>query len=463
MQTKQLKIFFSGIAGSGVSAIACFMADQGHIVVGSDRAFEGNPEHPLYQTLKSKGIIIKPQDGNGIDSSFDFIVFSTAVEHDRPEFIKAKSLRLPIKTRPEYLAELVSEFKTIAVAGTSGKSTTAGMLAFLMKRLGMRPNFIGGGRVKQFKTEKHPGNSLAGDSDILIIEACESDGTITMYKPDHLILLNLHLDHNPLNVTADMFKAILNNTKGTIIINADDQRLKNITTKNVVSFSIDSPSKYRATDVSYKPFSTDFSLNSVHFTLSLPGKYNLYNALSCISLLYEMGIPAKDISNILHEFQGIERRFDIHLNNDKYLVIDDYAHNPHKISSLMKTMKNIRKGICYIFQPHGFGPTRLMKKEYIEAFSENLDDYDHLILLPIFYAGGTSIKDISSQDLADEIKSNGKSVEVIMEREAILNMLDRWDTFIVFGARDETLSDFTKDIAEKLNHPAAEPQCIKRL
>jgi UDP-N-acetylmuramate--alanine ligase len=452
MPDKPLKIFFSGIGGSGVSAIACFMANRGHTVTGSDRSFESNPKHPLYQILKSDGITITPQDGEGIDSSFDFVVFSTAVEHDRPEFIRAKTLGLPMKTRPEYLAELTSEFKTIAVSGTSGKSTTAGMLAFLMQRLGMKPNFIGGGRVKQFKTDKHPGNSLAGDSDILIIEACESDGTIIKYKPEHLILLNLHLDHNPLNVTADMFKTVINNTKEIVVINADDQRFKNITTKNTVTFSIDSPSRYRTTDISYKPFSTDFSINNLRFTLSLPGKYNLYNALSCIAMLSEIGVPVKDIANTIHEFQGIERRFDIHLNNGKYLVIDDYAHNPHKISSLMNAMKNIKKGICYVFQPHGFGPTRLMKKEYIEAFSQNLDDYDHLILLPIFYAGGTSTKDISSQDLADGIKANGKSVEVIEERETILKMLHRWDTYVVFGARDETLSDFARAIAGMLSH-----------
>lgn len=452
MPDKPLKIFFSGIGGSGVSAIACFMADRGHIVTGSDRSFEGNTKHPLYQILKSKGITITPQDGSGIDSSFDFAVFSTAVEHDRPEFIKAKTLGLPMKTRPEYLAELVSEFKTIAVSGTSGKSTTTGMLAFLMKRLGMKPNFIGGGRVKQFKTDKHPGNSLAGDSDILIIEACESDGTITKYKPAHLILLNLQLDHNPVDVTSNMFKTIIDNTNGIVVINADDQSLREITKKDAITFSVESPSKYRATDISYKPFSTDFSFNGVRFTLSLPGKYNLYNALPCIAMLSEMGIPIKNIANIIHEFQGIERRFDVHLNNGKYLVIDDYAHNPHKISSLMRTIKNIRKGICYIFQPHGFGPTRLMKKEYIEAFSQNLDNADHLILLPIYYAGGTSTKDISSQDLADEIKANGKSVEVIEKRETILRMLHRWDTYLVFGARDETLSDFARAIAKTLTH-----------
>lgn len=445
-----LKIFFSGIGGSGVSAIASFMADRGHTVVGSDRSFDKNPTHPLYSSLTLKGIMIVPQDGSALDRSFDFIVFSTAVEHDRPEFIKATSLGIPIKTRPEYLAELISEFRTIAVAGTSGKSTTAGMLAFLMQRLGLSPNFIGGGRVKQFKTEKHPGNSSAGDGDILIIEACESDSTITKYKPEHLILLNLHLDHNAIEVTAEMFKTLIDNTEGMVVLNADDQKLKAITPKDAITFSIDSPSKYRAADIVFNEFSTDFSLNGIHFGLSLPGRYNLYNALPCIAILSETGIPLKDIASIIQDFEGIERRFDVHLNDGKHLVIDDYAHNPHKISSLMHAMKNIKKGVCYIFQPHGFGPTKMMKKEYIDVFAQNLDDSDHLILLPIFYAGGTASKDISSQDLADGIRDKGKSVEVIEKRDATLKMLHKWDTYVIFGARDETLSDFARTITENL-------------
>jgi UDP-N-acetylmuramate--alanine ligase len=447
-----LKIFFSGIGGSGISAIASFMADRGHTVIGSDRSFDNNPAHPLFTLLKSKGILIVPQDGSALDRSFDFTVFSTAVEHNTPEFIKALSLGIPIKTRPEYLAEFASEFKSIAVAGTSGKSTTAGMLAFLMQTLGLRPNFISGGRVKQFKTEKHPGNSLSGDSNILIMEACESDGMITRYKPEHVILLNLHLDHHAIEVTAEMFKTLVDNTKGMVVMNADDQKLRKTSTKKVITFSIDYPSKYKATDIIYNPWTTDFSLHGVRFTLSLPGKYNLYNALSCIAILSEMGISIEDIASTIHEFKGIERRFDVHLNDGQWLVIDDYAHNPHKISSLMQAMKNIKKGICYIFQPHGFGPTRMMKKEYIDVFAQNLDDSDHLTLLPIFYPGGTAHKDISSHDLADGIKQKGKSVEVTEKREMILKNLHKWNSYVVFGARDETLSDFAKTIAETLKY-----------
>ncbi len=450
MHSIPLKIFFSGIGGSGVSAIANFMADKGHIIVGSDRAFDMDPHHPLKKAFQSRGITIMPQDSSGIDDTFDFAVFSTAVEPDRPEVLKAKTLGIPVKTRPEYLAEIMASFNTIAVSGTSGKSTASGMLAFLMNRLGLNPNFIGGGRVKQFKTSSNPGNSLTGNSDYLIIEACESDGTIVNYRPQHSIILNLALDHHPVDKTAKMFEALIKNTMEKVIVNADDENLGKITGKDVITFSIHNPSHYKADAIIHKPFSTDFSLHEMGFSLSLPGKYNVYNALSCIALLSEIGISLNAIGAVLPEFQGIDRRFDVLLNDWKGFVIDDYAHNPHKISSLMQTVKQLRGNICYIFQPHGFGPTKLMKKEYIESFTKNLRDSDHLILLPIFYAGGTVSKDISSHDLADEIRASGKSVEVVKEREDILKRLHEYQTYVIFGARDETLAHFAKEIASAI-------------
>jgi UDP-N-acetylmuramate--alanine ligase len=454
MPFKPQKIFFSGIGGSGVSAIACFTADKGHIVAGSDRAFDRNPEHPVGRLLKSKGIAIVPQDGNGIDSSFDLVVFSTAVEPDRPDFVKAKALGIPMKARPEYLAEIVRDFRTIAVAGTSGKSTASGMLAFLMEGLGLAPNFIGGGRVKQFRDGINPGNSRKGESDYLVIEACESDGTIVNYHPLHSVILNLALDHHSVDETAEMFRALVRNTHGKVVMNADDPNLERVHVEDAVTFSVGKPSDYQATDVVSRPFSTEFSLTKhggilTGFNLSLPGRHNLYNALSCVALLSEMGVPLKDIEQVLGGFSGIERRFDIILNDGGRLVIDDYAHNPHKIASLMEAMKRIREEVCYIFQPHGFAPTRMMKKEYIDSFVDNLRDHDHLMLLPVYYAGGTASKDISSNDLAEGIRAGGKSVEVA-ERESILRRARDWDAYVVFGARDETLNVFAREIAERL-------------
>lgn len=458
MSNKFLKIFFSGIGGSGMSAIAGFMADRGHKITGSDRAFDKNPNHPVYKLLKSKGIHIVPQDGDGINSSFDFAVFSTAVEYDQPEFLKARSSGIPIKTRPEYLAEITLNLKTIAVAGTSGKSTASGMLAFLMRRLGLNPNFIGGGRVKQFKTKTNPGNYLTGDSDLLIIEACESDGTIINYLPEHTIILNLDFDHHSIDITSGMFKALAKNTRSKVIINADDNNLEGVRTEaasykskeEIITFSIERPAHYKAENIVYNQFNIGFSLKDTKFSLSIPGKYNLYNALSCIAMLSEIGMPLKDIAGILHEFKGIDRRFDIHLKDGKKLVIDDYAHNPHKIASLMQAAKKIADKICYIFQPHGFAPTKMMKNEYIAAFSENLRDSDCLILLPIFYAGGSVRKDISSHDLSEGIKKSRRRVEVVRDRnEAILKCLD-YNACIVIGARDETLSYFAREIADSI-------------
>ncbi len=446
---KKSKIFFSGIAGSGMSAIAGFMADRGHIITGSDRVFDSNPLNPLKKIFQSGGIAIVPQDGNGIDRSFDFAVFSTAVESDQPEFLKAKTLALTVKTRPEYLSEITASFKTIAVSGTSGKSTTSGMLAFMMNRLGLKPNFIGGGRVKQFKSPLNQGNYLAGNSDCLVIEACESDGTIVNYRPQHSIILNLSLDHHTVDKTAEMFKTLVENTSGKIILNADDKNLiDKITSKNAITFSLHNPSHYKADDITYRQLTTDFSLRGTKFSLSLPGKYNLYNAVSCIALLLETGISPSAITDVLREFNGIERRFDIYLNDSRGFVIDDYAHNPHKISSLMETVRKLRERVCYIFQPHGFGPTRLMKNEYIEAFIKNLRSTDRLVLLPIFYSGGTAARDISSCDLADGIKAGGKSAEVVeMRADIFKTVFPEYKSYVIFGARDETLAELAKEIA----------------
>jgi UDP-N-acetylmuramate--alanine ligase len=444
------KIFFSGIGGNGMSAMASFMADRGHTVVGSDRSFARDPHHPICKILKAKGMTIVPQNGSGIDTSFDLAVFSTAVEDNQPEVIKAMELGITMKTRPQYLCDIVSELRTVAVAGTSGKSTISGMLAFLMDKLGLEPNFIGGGRVKQFKTKNNPGNSLVGSSDILIVEACESDGSIVYYHPLYSIIANLSLDHNLIEKTAEMFETLSRNTKEMVIINDDDNNLRHCRFDKPIKFSIDTNSEYQAKAIEYQPFETIFKVHGVNFKISLPGKYNLYNALSCIALLSEMGVKLKDIGKILPSFSGLDRRFDVYLNNRKYLAIDDYAHNPHKISCLMESIKNIRRRVCYIFQPHGFGPTRLMKQGYIEVFIKNLRDQDHLILLPIYYAGGTSVKDISSEDLLNEIKAAGKSVEVLHERSLLFDRLQEWNNYVVFGARDESLATFTREIALRL-------------
>jgi UDP-N-acetylmuramate--alanine ligase len=444
-----MKIFFSGIGGSGVSALAGFAAKRGDSVSGSDRLFDANPGHEVFSLLKAAGIPIFPQDGSGIDGSVDLTVFSTAVEKENPDRLKAAMMGVPVMTRPEYLAGIVSRFRTIAVAGTSGKSTMSGMLAYLMSVLGMEPNFIGGGRVKQFRSAGNPGNYLTGRSDILVIEACESDGSLVDYRPEHSIIANLDLDHHPVHETARMFEQFAEHTSDFVVAGGDDEKLSRCDLGDAVRFSLETKSKYRARNIELAPLSSAFTVNDSRFELAIPGRHNIYNALACIACLSELGVAAADIAAALSGFSGLERRFDIRLNDARHIVIDDYAHNPHKIVSLIETMQRVSPSVCYIFQPHGYGPTRMMKEGYVRVFSEGMRDSDRLVLLPIYYAGGTVAKDISSGDIAGPVKAAGRTVD-LLDRAGVLNSLGGEKAYVVFGARDDTLSDLAEEIAKRL-------------
>lgn len=433
-----------------MSALAGFSANKGHSVTGSDRLFGNNPHHPLRSRLENAGITIVPQDGKALSPLYNLVVSSTAVESDNPDLIRAQQLAITQQTRPEFLADLVSSYQTIAVAGTSGKSTVAGMLAFLMDKLGLKPNFIGGGRVKQFASLQSAGNYLVGDSPVLIIEACESDGTIVHFKPEHSIITNLSLDHHAIDKTAHLFEKLSHNTTGCVFMNNDDNHLAACAINNPVSFSLEKTSRYKAENIRCDPLKTTFTVKNQQFELSLPGIYNLYNAIACIAFLLEYGIDASTIAHALSAFIGLERRFDIHLNNGNNLVIDDYAHNPHKIANLVQTVQRLSASICFIFQPHGYNPVRLLKDGFIQVFAENLRDPDHLILLPIYYAGGTVAKDVSSATIAEGIRASGRSVEVIKDRKIILDKLHLWSDYVVIGARDDSLAEFAKAIADRV-------------
>lgn len=443
-----MKIFFSGIGGSGVSALASFMADQGHEVYGSDRSFDLDQHHPAYAPLTAKGVKIVPQDGSGIQPGLDLVVFSTAVEKDLPEPRRCAELGLKTQTRPEFLAGLVSSHETFAVAGTSGKSTTSGILAYLLRELGKDPSFVGGGRVSQFKDKGNLGNAVAGKSRLLVVEACESDGSIVTYKPAITLLLNLDFDHHSVEKTAEMFRILCANTSRRVIVNADDAHLRDLNLPGAATFGVERACDYRAEAIDLKPLSSEFTLRGTRFRTSLPGLYNVYNALASLATLAEFGIPLANCVEPLASFRGIDRRFDVYLNEPRgSFVMDDYAHNPHKIASMMEMTRQIRDSITYVFQPHGFAPTRMMKLEYIDAIARNLRDTDRAVILPIFYVGGTVAKDISSEDLAAGIRRAGKAA-LAGTREEVLQNAKAGESYVVFGARDESLSGFAEAVAQ---------------
>lgn len=446
-----MKIYFSGIGGSGLSGIALLMSRRGHMVVGSDRAFESNPSHPVIAPLIASGVRIVAQDGACLDKTFDLAVFSTAVEHARSDYQRSHELGIPTMTRPEYLAQISTEFGTVAVAGTSGKSTTSGMLAYMLHALGKGPSFLGGGRVRNFHTSTNPGNTLAGQGDTLVIEACESDGSIVNYRPRDTILLNLSVDHQGLEATSQMFVALMENTKGAVLVNADDAGLARICPARAVKFSLDAPSPHRALDIALEPMASGFVLHGVRYRLKHPGRHNVSNAVAALSYLIETGAEPASLVQPLYEFNGIERRYEVYLNGPEGIVLDDYAHNPHKISALMETFRNMPGRVIYFFQPHGYGPVRSMKDEYVEAFAGGLRPGDRAVFLPIYYAGGTVQKDVSSALIADALGARGFDALALNGRDELYGYLEPGQCHVLMGARDETLPQVAKSMAQRLH------------
>jgi UDP-N-acetylmuramate--alanine ligase len=442
-------IFFSAIAGSGVSSLALFMAHRGHIVSGSDRQFDSGSGHPLKGRLIEAGIRLVPQDGSGIARELDLMVMSTAVERDRPEVLRAEELGIPIMTRPEFLASLSKDYRTIAIAGTSGKSSASGMLAYALRELGADPNYISGGRVKDFRSTENPGNVLSGGSDLLVMEADESDGTIVNYTPYCSVIANLSLDHNPVEETAGMFRRLISNTSDRTIMNADDRPVMELGYEGALTYSIDSSSDMRAVRISMDGLISRFNLDGQDFEIGQPGRHNIYNSLAAISVLRILGYGLKSIAPAISGFNGIERRFDMHMKNNECMVIDDYAHNPHKLAALMDTIAGLCESACYVFQPHGFGPLRLMLNEYADVFNARLREQDRLFILPVYYSGGTAKRDIGPEDLAGLCRARALENRGLMIQE--IEKMRPFGCYAVLGARDESLGDLAEEIADKIS------------
>jgi UDP-N-acetylmuramate--alanine ligase len=256
--------------------------------------------------------------------------------------------------------------------------------------------------------------------------------------------------------TAAMFEILAENTAKKVLLNGDDAHLTQLKISNSVRFSLNQPSDYRAENLELKELSSEFNLRGIRFLLNMPGRYNVYNAVACLAVLSEFGIALERCVGPLSKFKGIDRRFDVYLNNNKGFVMDDYAHNPHKIASMMEMAGRIRPSINYVFQPHGFAPTRLMRKEYIESFSRHLRPEDKLHLLPIYYVGGTVAKDISSDDIANGVKAIGGNA-CVTSRERLISDARPEESYIIFGARDESLAQLAASLADKMNQDQASP------
>ncbi len=448
-------IFFIGIGGSGMNGIARIMNNMGHCVSGSDRDHDKGNRPDFYQELVASGIQLFSQDGSGIHHDLDFVVASTAVESTIPDVKAAQEKGIPIIHRSDALNELTQSMRCIAVAGTSGKSTVTGFCAWGMKKAGLDPTVINGAKIIGITDLGEDSEFLCGNSSWAIYEADESDGSLKKYKPEIGILTNISKDHLSIAELTEIFKIYIGNIKDTLIFNSRchlSSRLSSFARKRL-SFGFTTDSDFHIVDPFFEGLTSGGRLEGKRFQINLPGYYNLENALAAYTLLRFLGRSSPESIDALEGFRGIQRRFQLIGTQNDITVIDDFAHNPDKIHATMSVAGAQSPRVIYVYQPHGFGPTRFLFEDIVDQFADGLREKDTLILAPIFYAGGTAGKTVSSDELAASIRSRGKEA-VAVERGSIpflvSKIVNKGDWVVVMGARDPSLPELCRSILQKL-------------
>lgn len=448
--SKDQIVFFCGVGGAGMSPLARLMASRGYSVKGSDRSYDLGRNAPLFSLLKQEGIALVPQDGSSVDPSIETFVVTRAVEDSIPDIKKAVELGLRILKRPRFMAEVFKDTRNIAVGGTSGKSTTTGMIGHILQSLGVAPTVMNGAVMLNGET-----NFVNGQSDIAVFEADESDGfedVISVCPASIAVLTNISLDHFELIELKEMFRAYLQKAPNGAVLNADCANSRELVTCNpkTVTFGL-------------SPEAT-FSLSKISPELSIPGDHNRLNALAAIATCSLLGISQEDSLIALKTFKGIKRRLEVVGTPRGIRVIDDFASNPGKIGASLRAAMAGAKRVFVVFQPHGFQPTKMMKDGYIDTFSETLRPQDVLVMPDIFYVGGSANlvngevvalpKDISSRDVVEPVQRRGREAHYIPKRKDVVPFLaeraSEGDVIIVMGSRDESLSDFAREIVSTL-------------
>ena len=440
-----------------MSGLAQIIRDQGNFVSGSDRNYDKQRDGELFACLESRNIKLFPQNGSGIVPNIDEVIASGAIENNNPDLKKAREFSLPIISRSEFLAGIFNTSQGIGVAGSSGKSTITAMAAKVLDEAEFDPTVINGAIIPDYKHWGGLGNAKSGTSRYMLIETDESDGSLINFYPEVGILANISKDHKPIPELIQIFSRFIENTKEAVILNSDCPYSKELgrktSGKKVITFGFAEKSQIKAEAVKLFNDGSAFRVQETPFSLQVPGKHNVSNALAAIALGVTLGIPLSVVSHALERFQGIKRRLELVGETRGIRVYDDFSHNPAKIAAALETLRPMGSRLILIYQPHGYGPTKLLQGELVETFNDKLTQADILILLDIYYVGGTADTSICSADLLKAIRI--PQAENLKNREKVILRVGEiskpGDVVVVMGARDNTLSELAYSIVKKLN------------
>jgi UDP-N-acetylmuramate-alanine ligase len=444
-------IHFAGIFGSGMSALAQYLRFQGIAVSGSDRFHKSEDTSAIRRSLEGLGCTIVPQDGSGVGGDIDAVCVSTAIEDTNPDIAAAKGRGIPLIHRSDLLAAIIDTKKTIAVAGTSGKSTVTAMIFEFLTACDRAPSLISGAGLRRLEKQGMIGNAWSGGSDLLVVEADESDGTLVKYRPDLSVILNVSKDHKSIDDVTAMFKTLTSRSSRTVS-NADDPVLLALPAD--ARFGRNGFATWRPEREELLPASVKLQRKGAEYHLPLPGEHNLENLRAALCVCEELGCDGLALVEAVKNYEGVARRFAVTATKRGVDVVDDFAHNPAKIAAVVRAARGLSERIIAVYQPHGFGPTRFLKDEYIATFRTIFRQGDTLYMLPIYYAGGTAQKDISSEDIIDGLGPVAFFARALKDRDELLAGIQAdarpGDCILLMGARDPSLPALVRKIVDLL-------------
>jgi len=425
-----------GAAGVGMNPLAQVLMAQGNIVTGSDRYFDQGQNLDIIRKLENAGIRFVPQDGKSITSATKAVVISTAIENDNPDISAARQLNIPILHRAEMLADLAKGHRSIAVTGTSGKSTVTGMLGVILTACGHDPTVVNGAVVLDWQDANNIGNIRNGKSDLWLLEADESDKSLMNFHPDWAIITNASADHFGTDETHALFKKFSGQVKKGVVSRLYNPEL----------FEEFAPTLTRA--------GSEFVFHGISFRLNLQGLHNAENAYYALHLAKKLGCDLEIVRDALEKFKGIQRRLEFIGEVGDIKVIDDYAHNPAKISASWKALASTADRLIAIWRPHGYGPLRSMLDDLVEQLPAVVRKSDLLYILPVYDVGGTANRSINSDILAERLAKTGMNVNFVKHmdylKRDIINSAKPGDTIVTMGARDPQLPVMAREILEAL-------------
>lgn len=456
--------FFCGIGGSGMLPLALIVRQSGARVAGSDRALDQGRTAAKFDFLRARGIALHAQDGSGLTDPATVLVTSAAVEDTVPDVRAARAVGAALMTRAQLLARLFNAApRAVGVAGTSGKSTTTGMIGWLLHQVGMAPTVMNGAVMKNFVTADTPfASALVGDGGLFVAEVDESDGSIAHYTPHVAVLNNVAFDHKSMDELRVLFADFLAKARVAVmnLDNGETARLAQaVPAESRVTYSLTGEADLVAADIRPRPDGISFAVRErggapVVVELGVPGRHNVANALAALATARALDISLETAAAALSGFAGIRRRLEVVGSAGGVTVIDDFAHNPDKIAATLATLHDFPGRLLLLFQPHGFGPLRLMRREFIDCFATHMAADDVLVMPEPVYFGGTVDRSVSSGDIAAGIQAAGRTAQALPDRPAcgdhLLSLARPGDRIVIMGARDDTLSTFAEGLLRRL-------------